>query len=37
MAARAGMAWISTNLLDVQRVRQVHSHLSFNLLLGFPK
>jgi hypothetical protein len=29
MAARAGIAWISTNLLDVQRVRQVHNHLSF--------
>lgn len=26
MAARAGIVWISTNPLDVQRVRQVHNH-----------
>ncbi len=30
MAARAGIAWISTNLLDVQRVRPVHTHLSLS-------
>src|SRR5690348_354254 len=30
MAARAGIAWISTNLLDVQRVRQVQNHLSLS-------
>ena len=29
MAARAGIAWISTNLLDVQRVCQVQSRQSF--------
>ena len=26
MAARAGIAWVGTNLLDVQRIRQVHNH-----------